>query len=363
MNMKTACFLAVIPLTLFITACDDTESTACRYYIQNDLDNANFDSAINRLEDSSCQDTYPENEYLVDESSAYLGKSGLALPVILRAMIEDDTATESLTFERFVGDITQSASDTALFDLDRSRDALSDYLNNTDCNSIEFPTSAEENVCLITGFIDVLRTTLAIDALTGGNVATWIDNKKGEDNPAMLRSTCALKYSYEHKNEPDFSLPYNECEVAVTVDDSEAVTFTPDNGDPKSYNHLTVSYKGESEYFLESTTEGSTIFTKNYCTTEYAVCNDVELPGCYTCPLSQAEEDLSMSVYLVDSLNNGFEGIESVTQTSGSNDDAKVQESIDDFKKEIKSEGCSAEEEAGNDCFDIEDIIDYLNKK
>ncbi|KGJ89108.1 hypothetical protein [Colwellia psychrerythraea] len=358
--MKTAYLLAFIPASLFINACNDSESELCRYYIQNDLDKGSFESAIARLADESCQKTYPKNEYLVDLSSAYLGKSGLTLPVLLRAMIEDDGATEKLTFESFVAEITESATTSALSDLDVSRSALDEYLETSSCKSIEFPTSAQETVCLITGFIDVLKTTMAIDALTGGNVAAWAANQNGDD-PSMLRSSCGLKYSYEHKNDIDFSTPYNNCETGVTVDNSEEVTFTATNGSEKTYNYLTISYQGESEYFLESTALGSTIFTKNYCEVDFAICNDGGLNACYTCPLSQDEEDLNIKDYLVDALNSGFDSIEAVIKSSGQDDDAEIQQSINAFKLEIKPGGCSAVPE-GEDCFTMDDIINYLNK-
>ncbi|MCP5078335.1 MAG: hypothetical protein GY951_09810 [Psychromonas sp.] len=357
--MKLAYLLALLPTAFLLNGCNDAESEVCRYYIQNDLDNSNFESAIKRITDASCQATYPENEYLIDLSSAYLGKSGLPLPVIMRAMIEDEDAGEEISFDSFVSDISQSAAPSALSDLDTSRSSLSDYLNNNSCKSIETPTSAQETVCLITGFIDVLKTAMAIDALTGGNVAAWADNENG-DNPTMLRSNCALEYSNDHKNDEDFSTPYSECEDGVSVDSSEAVTFTASDGSEKNYNYLTISYAGEPEYFLESTTHGSTIFTKKYCQIDYAVCNDIELDGCYTCPLSQDATDLSINDYLLESLNSGFDSIESVTASSDEDND--IQESIDDFKLEIKPAGCSSVPE-GEDCFTMDDIVDYLNKK
>ena len=359
--MKPAYLLALIPATLLLQSCNDTESDLCRYYIQDDLDNGDFDSAITRLSDQSCQATYPGNEYLVDLSSAYLGKSGLALPTVLRAIIEDEDATEELTFETFVADISESATPTALADLDSSRTLLEEYLETNSCKSIEYPNTAEKTVCLVTGFIDVLKTTMAIDALTGGDVASWASNDE-DDNPSMLRSTCALKYAYEHKNDEDFSTPYTNCEDGVTVDDSEPVTFTADDGSSKTYNFLTISYQGQPEYFLESTTLGSTIFTKDYCEVDYAVCNDVDQNICYTCPLSQNEDDLNVKDYLLDALNNGFDSIESVINNSSDVDNNDLQQSIDEFKLEIKSEGCSAVPE-GEDCFTMDDIINYLNKK
>lgn len=358
--MKKAFLVALIPAALLLSGCDDEAPEVCRYYIQNDIDKAQFQSAIDRLSDEDCQATYPDDEYLIDLSSAYLGKAGLALPVILRAMIEDEDSSDELTFQSFVTDITDSAEPSVLSDLNLSRSALEQYLDYNSCKSIESPNSAEETVCLITGFIDVLKTTMAIDVMTGGDVASWSDDSIDE-NPAMLRSSCALKYSYEHKFDEDFSTPYERCEDGVTIDESESVTFISDSGTTKTYNHLTITFEGESEYFLESTEVGSTVFTQEYCAVDYAVCSDVEAEGCYSCPMSQ-EEDLTTKDYLLDALNNGFDSIESVIANSNEDEDGDIQQSIDDFKLEIKSEGCSAVPE-GEDCFTMDDIIDYLNNK
>lgn len=362
--MKSAYLLALIPATLLLNGCNDAESEVCRYYVQNDLDTGNFESAIERLEDESCQDTYPNKEYLVDLSSAYLGKSGLPLPVIIRAMIEDDSedgeSSEEVTFDSFVNEITDSAEPSVLSDLSKSRSALDEYLEQSSCTAINDITSSEETVCLITGFIDVLKTTMAIDALAGGDVAGWVNNESGM-NPGMLRSSCALKYSYEHKNDDDFTTPYNGCESGVSVDASDQVTFTSASGIQKTYNQLTISYAAEPEYFLESEELGSTVFTNNFCRVDYTVCDTAETGVCYSCPLSQDAVDLNIQDYLLDSLNNGFDSIESVI-TSGDDEESDIQEAIDDFKKEIKSEGCEDLAEDEN-CFTMDDIVDYLNKK
>jgi len=360
--MKSAYLIPLFCAVLLTSGCDDAESEVCRYYIQQDLDNANFESAINRLADKSCKETYPENEYLVDLSSAYLGKSGLTLAVIMRAIIEDDNSNEEFSFENFIAEITKSAKSSALSDLNASRSALDEYLNNNSCKSIKSPTSAQETVCLITGFIDVLKTTMAVDTLTGGNVDSWIANGvNGENDSSMLRASCALQYSYDHKNDTTFSIPYNQCEPGVSIDNIEDVTFTSDNGDKKTYNSLSISYDNESEYFLESTTLGSTIFTKDYCQIDYAVCNDIEQASCYACPLSQSAVDLNIQGYLLESLNSGFDSIEAVIVNSSEGQNGEIQKSIDQFILEIKPAGCSAIL-TGEDCFTMDDIINYLNR-
>ena len=363
--MKSVYLLTLLPFSLLINGCNDAETEVCRYYVQQDLDNSNFDSAINRLDDKSCQDSYPRNEYLVAQSNAYLGKAGLPLPTIIRTMINDENSTNSTPFKSFVRDITHSATPSVLTDLDKSRNALDDYLNSRLCKDITNPTSAENTVCLITGFVDILKTSMVIENLTGGMVDEWASSDNSEEQPALLRSSCALKYSYDHKMDSSITAssatPYLDCKPAnegnITVEDSTEVVFTSDIAS-KTYNQLTVSYAGTSEYFLESIELGSTVFTKGYCQTDYTVCDDIS-DICYACPISQSEDDLNVQDYLLDSLNSGFDSIESVIGSAG--ESGEILQSIEEFKDEIKPGGCSATPQ-GEDCFSLDDIIDYLNK-
>ena len=57
-----------------------------------------------------------------------------------------------------------------------------------------------------------------------------------------------------------------------------------------------------------------------------------------------------------------FDNIETLIENAGGEDSDELQESIDDFKLEIKAEGCEQIPE-GEDCFTMDDIIDYLNKQ
>ncbi len=359
--MKATYLSALLPGLLLLGGCNDAETEVCRYYVQQDLDSGNYLSAIERIEDASCQADYPENEFFVDLGSAYLGKTGLTLPTVMSAMIDDTDNASNDQFSIFVEEVANSASNSALLDLRNSHNAFINYLGGQRCIDIVEPTSTQDGICLVIGFVDILKTTMAIDAMTEGNVSDWINDTEG-NNPAMIRSTCALQYSYDHKNDSEFTIPYLKCKEGVSVDNSEFVTFTASDNTTKDYNSLTVSYQGEAGYFLESEAIGSTIFSKDYCQADYSACADPSVQGCYACPVNKGVEDLNIQDFVLDSLNSGFDNIETLIENAGGEDSDELQESIDDFKLEIKAEGCEQIPE-GEDCFTMDDIIDYLNKQ
>jgi len=358
--MKAFYLSALLPL-LLISGCNDAETQACRYYVQQDLDSANYLSAIDRIEDPNCQDTYPENDFLVDLGTAYLGKAGLTLLEVIRSVIDDTNDENNNQFSAFVGEVTNLSSDSAMVDLTNSQTAFTSYLDGMHCKDITSPSSTQNGICLLIGFVDILKVAMAIDAMTASDVSGWINNAEG-NNPAMLRSTCALQYSYDHKNDSGFTVPYSKCSEGVSIEDTEFVTFIAQDNTTKDYNSLMVFYEGEAGYFMESEAAGSTVFTKNYCQTDYSACDDPSVSGCYACPINKGIGEFNIADFVVNSLNSGFAIIETIIENSGGEDSKELQESIDDFKSEIKIGGCELIPE-GEDCFTIDEIISYLNKE
>ena len=366
--MKKAYLLALLPSALLLNGCD-AESEACRYYVKQDLDNQNFQAVIDKLEnDASCQADYPENEFNVDLGTAYMGKAGMSLPKVMSAMIEnDDEASNSKTnnqFSTFLTKVTDTASDTALLDLSKSRDAFISYLGQ-ECADIPNPSNTQDGICLLTGFVDILKTTMAIDAMTGGQIAEWINDTEG-NNAAMLRSPCALQYAFEHEHDVDSITPYTKCTKGTLIEELGSVTFSDGINEDKTYNDLLVTKDGE-EHFLEATNgSGTTVFTKGFCHNDYTACADGEddsVDGCYVCPISKGEADLNIQDFVLDALNSGFDNMDTLIQNVGGDSD-DLRESLDDFRKEIScgedradDPSCELKEE-----FTMDDILDYLNK-
>lgn len=359
--MKSIYLAALLPAALILGGCGSAEDEVCRYYVKQDLDAGNYQAVINKLESNdSCKADYPENEYYVDLGVAYLGRAGLTLPRVMSAMIEDedeDDGGDTEEFSRFLEEVTAQASDSALLDLSQSRAQFVSYFNEVECADLPKPTTdVQDGICLLTSFVDILKTTMAIDAMTGGTISEWVDNP---ENPAMLRSTCALQYAFEHKNSAEFSTPYTDCVNDTTIEDVGTVTFS-DGETSRTYNNLLVT-KEEEQYFLENTELGTTVFTSGFCRTDYSECSEGD-DNCYVCPINKEGEELQIQDFVLDALNSGFANMDTLIENIGSGDDSEdLQEALDDFKREISC-GESSINCTVKDNFTMDDILDYLNK-
>lgn len=366
--MRTFLLISIASSLTILSGCDDQSADSnCRYYIQQDLDNQNFDSAITRLQSETCLDTYSDNEYLIDLASAYLGTSGYSLPNILSAALVDDDEVDA--FESFTSEMSELKNDNSLEYLGKTQDSYTEYLGGY-CIDIIDKTATQEGICLIKGVVDITKTALAIDYLTSTDAES--------DSDALDLSTCALEYTLNYTD--SITLPY-DCGDAQ-VDSSEELVFTIPNDDEseetvtKTYQHLTVSNTDDSstKNFLQSIPETGTssiVFTNGYCTTDYIDCgegddlvDEIDGAACYICP-SQSEDDETVNDLLVESLNNGLDNIDSLLDDIAE-DNNDLQESIDEFKDEI---GTCSESTAADACVDedadytLEDIIDYLNSQ
>lgn len=337
-------FSVVSGLTL-LTACGDdlSDSADCRYYVQQDLDNAHFADAIEKLSSTSCQSGYPDNEYLLDLGSAYLGSSGYSLTSILSSVLTDDESSDA--FENFVSEISEDKNSESYSYLELAETTFTDYLG-ADCNDLTDKTSTQTSLCLVQGAIGLAKSALAVDYLSG-DVEEWIDGT-GE---TMSQSTCALEYAVADSP----SIPY-VCDTNIEVTASESVTFDNGDGISKTYNHLEVTGTDGSEFYLQSPDTGDLVFSTSYCQTNFSVCTDISDSSCYVCP-SESETDESVNEFILTALNESLENIETIIlDVVDSEDSSEIQDAIDEFKAEIGTCDTSADT-----CYTMEDIINYLN--
>lgn len=359
-------FLAVSiasSLTL-LTACgDQSDDSNCRYYIQQDLDSQSYDDAISKLESTACQDTYLEDEYLIDLASAYLGKSGYSLTNILSATLEEDDESESDSFSTFSSQISDLKNDDSYEYLQKTQETFETFLGSK-CIDISDKTPTEEGICLVKGVVDLTKTALAVDFLAG--------DLGLEESETLDLSTCALSYTLNYPT----SLPYDCGEEQVTT--TESVTFTIPNDDEtaeiltKTYEHITITDGTNSDNFLQSIPDvgiSSIVFTDGYCTTDYVDCGegddqvaDIDGAVCYVCP-TQSAEDETVNDFVVDALNNGLDNIDSLLDGIDSEGDTDLQESIEEFKEDIGNCDASGANACTDDDYTLQDIIDYLDSQ
>jgi len=361
----------MIASLLLVAACDDQseEASSCRYYIQQDLDKQDYDSALARLTDETCQDTYPDNEYLVDQASAYLGKAGFTFTDILGAALEgsENEGEDSDALTSFTSAIGNLTSDESIANLALAQNKYEAYLGQS-CNDLgSNKTTSEDGICLVQGVLSLSQTAIALDFLAGSN------GELTEDNEALDLSACALSYSVTGDD--------SNCPSGTSVTNSTPVTFSYSGDLPdQTYTQLEVVGGGNTEYFLQTNTSEtieSIVFTDGYCTNDFSLSVDTfdDIPSdgtvYYACP-SQSGTDQSVNDFVVTALNDAIKNIESLVDTFGASEEEAndIQEAIDDFKADIIGcdldspfgpEACTPEQQDQFDeDFEIADIIDYL---
>ncbi len=345
--------LSIMPfiMAFALSGCnDELEQNAklCRYYVQQDMAQDKFDSALQRLETQSCQDSYPNETYKIDKGTAYMGRAGTSLTDVIGAMIdaEDDGDTDG--FQTFAESMSRSTTATALPDLLLAHKAFDDYLGER-CNLIANPTGTQNGVCFLDGFISVIQSTMAIEALAGGNIDNWLVSDS--QDLSLKRSTCALQYIHADAQGEGAKFDYN-----VSCDDISALNKNAGDAGFTNATYTLVevtSNDGEAEQFLHSPEQGVMVVTSGYCDLDYTEATK-ETEGAYPCPaLRGVADELSMEHYLVDALNTGFDNIEHTIAISGQDENGEIQESIDEFKAEIGGNGTA---------FTLDDIITYINK-
>ena len=352
MRSPTTFILTIITSLFLLSACEEqsNEASSCRYYIQQDLDNQDYDSALERLDSTTCQDTYPDEEYLVDRASAYLGKAGFTFVDILGAAIEEDNDGDALS--AFTSAIAELENDDSIEFLEKAEEDYTEYLNDT-CNNISDKTTSQEGICLVQGVLSLSKTAIALDFLSGGEDL--------EDSETLDFSACALYYSISGATDSVCT------DFTVT---SSPVTFTvPDTSSTKNYNNVTITetaLTSNYEYFLQETDADQIVFTDGFCTvdftqtdsaTEYIDSITPTSETSYVCP-SENETDESVNDFVVTALNDAINNIESLTDTFGASDDEAddIQEAIDEFKEEISTGSSTTDVD-----FTIDDIINYLD--
>lgn len=362
--MRSLLALSVASSLTLLTGCgDESADSNCRFYIQQDLDNQNFDSAIARIESTSCQNTYLDDDYLIDLGYAFLGKSGYSQTKILAAALAEDDTSGTSTFTTFTNEIAELKNDDSFEYLKKAEEGFEEYLGNK-CTSISDKTPSEEGICLIQGIVDLTKAALAIDFLAG--------DLGVEDSETLDLSICALQYTLNYPA----TLPYDCGDAEVTV--TEEVIFTIPNDDEtaeivtKTFENITITDGTYTENFLQTIPDvgiSSIVFTDGYCTTDFVDCgkgddlvSDIDGAVCYVCP-SQNAEDETVNDFVVDALNDGLDNVDDLIDGIVIGDDTDLQESIEEFKEEIGNCDASGANACTDDDFTLEDIIDYLDSQ
>ncbi|ORT48534.1 hypothetical protein ST37_17340 [Vibrio sp. qd031] len=342
---KTLLSVAILSIGFGLVGCNEVDQNGelCRYYVKQDLSTQNFNSALTRLDSQSCQDSYPNGDYMVDQGAAYMGRAGSSLIDIIDATTNENTEG----FSSFVSSMQQSKTDTTLVDLQSAAQVFNQYITMHESANVSNTTI--DSVRLFNGFTNVVKTSTAIDSLLNGNLDAWIDSDNNPDDKTVDRASCALEYIYQTNSS-------SSCDDLETT---ETANISFDDG--SSYTLLTVTDPAPSfefdQYLIGTLADenDSMVMTDGYCFSDYSPAEKGDVTS-YPCPVNKGVgDDLNMEEFLVGAINEGFDSILAVVDSSGQDEDGDIRKSIIEFKEEIAS-GLGE-----NDEITLDHIIQYLN--
>jgi hypothetical protein len=355
---------SLIAASLFFAGCGD-DSTNCRFDVQSDLDQGNFDAAINAL-DGSCKDSYTASDRYFNLASAYMGKSGYsAIDVV--SMVLDTQDSNGSAFASLTKSVSQKKKNDTLELLSKAKNyfllAAQPTLNAQNVTSAICNHSNDDtriaNSCFYVGFVQTFQATTTISYLTKDidQLVDSIDNSANTDTPIDMKASLdALAWATG----------------STQLKNGSTITAKSIKIKNKAYKQLEVLQNGETFYRLANTLapslRGSTLVTDGYCDSngEKSDCLSIEnsdgsidltkanAAQCYACPVEIDNNATTVSNLLVDSLNSGTSVLSEVT-----NNDTDVRDSIDEFVQDITDDSNA---KAGSVTITVEQVINYLNK-
>ena len=352
---------SLVVATVIFSGCGN-ERTTCRIDVQKAIDEGRYDNAISDME-GRCATAFTKSDLNMNLASAYMGKSGYSVSDIADMLINTDNGDDA--FSSFISSVDKKKEGNPLPLLNKASDYFKSAITQNSTISADDICNDKDkinnnarvsNACLYIGFNDVIKTTTTVTYLTGDvdKLVNSIDDKSDNTPYDMMANMDALAW-------------------AIGSDDSKnGATITPKdiNLSGHSFVHLKVVYdKDGHEYTfyrlaksMTQNAKNSTVVTDGYCDVNGTKnnCQGMEnnttgeiidpIAGCYACPISfdTNSTDTDISQLLVDALNGGSDTISSVS------DDQDIQDSIDDFKKNITGSS------DGN--VTVQDIMDYLQQ-
>ena len=360
--MKNILLSSTTALILLLTGCSDTET--CQFEVQQNLDKSNFAAVIGTLEnDSSCINSYPNNDHLISLGTAYLGKAGLSFTDIIDSLtVAADN--QNTAFAAFIDATGEKTTIDSQADLKTATDIFKTYLGDETCIGLNLPVNndklyAQKDVCLFMAFSETLRATNAItlltDDLTGWldpNTEVKVDENKNDVPDDLDASACSIQYAASGPTIP--CLPAN----GVNTDVTQKGVISFDNNSTYEMIDVTIGANSYTKLIFPSTVAigRSPILTSGFCTTSFDknVCDQTTgatstEAACLPCPTNttQGSENTSATTVLVDSLNTGLD----IAALSVNNE--LLEQTLNDFNKEVKKDGTNTE-------ITSDDIVNYL---
>lgn len=357
---------AVLAVGLFgLSGCGESSDT-CRFDLQRDLDDGNFDAVIAELSspNSTCRAEYPGNNYYLDLAAAYMGKAGVSVSDFVKIAIESGSTGDD-AFKSFINNIDAKTDTASLNRLASAKNSISDFNNGTDLNcSIAAQAKYSyfiKDACLYKGMIGTVNASVTVSTLTT-NIQAWLDENvtdkaddvNNNDVPDdMDAASCALNYAV------DKNLTCKD-DMTVTVKASPVTFKDADGASVNTYESIEITVLGTQPGYsnrnfnkLISGTAGednaSVAITDGNCTTAaFAECSSADGITCFVCPVNQEVNgsNITMTDTIVDGLNNTDSILGSIDQ------DSDMYKDVEKIKAKI--------DKNGDGVITREEVVEYL---
>ena len=335
--LKKVLVSSLSAFTLLMSGCGGDSAGESSLEVQKMLDKGDFTGVISKLESSANND----NDYLA-LGSAYMGKAGFTLSDIVGALASSDTLGQGDAFVNYIKTVIgNDPSPTAYTDLDNANIYYTKVVADACVSNQKVLTSTEKDICLYIGLALTTKAATTIDLLTE-NLASL---GTGEVDTKLQASACAMQYVLDARKVD------GQCSIST----KSSVTFVESQN---TYGRISVFVNGESNDFLLTNNNKSTLLTVGYCPNDdFSKRQNETKSGYFPCPINETKgsDDVTTGGVLVDTLNEGLGLVKTVAPSDMQSDVAEMKCDLlgGDYIGNICTEEGKITEQV---------VIDFLNK-
>lgn len=354
---------------VFKSVSDENSEEACKYEVTKSLDEGQYDTVINKLQDGGrCASKVSNEDKNMYLAAAYMGKGGVDMNEILNDVIDANVGEDA--YKSFVSAIGKSAKGQNIPYLDQA----GNYYGKVapDCNSPQ--NDLQKDACFYTGILDLQAATTSLALLIGGEeediaqaIQDWIDGTTGTKTLSCQKdvnqdkvtdeaqaSACAIEYA-------NSGVCIDTTDTDYTVTGPKALIFTKGSIN-YNYNAILITISASSpcttnnnSIRLIDSVVNSPALTERFCQTDFSSCSNVvynlNTNTCWPCPVVKDEGgSYTVNEMVVDTINSGMDNILALLPAGQQLD---VQEAVEKFKQEV----------CGSSTCTQQQIANYLTKK
>ena len=313
----------ILTTALLVTGCGADSDAACAYQAEQDLDQGNYDAVITSLENNAtCNGALSQVDAWTNLAGAYMGKAGIRLSDLAETVIGNADADPMATFLATFGEL---ATTSGLQSMSSAGDVYS-YIRLaegvTDCTATGLSATVTDS-CFYEDLVNTIETVSIMSAVMGdaldflstppvtGSADDVNDNAIAD---ALEVSGCgiadATSVDGACANPVDSSINFTT-DANVTFSDGTILR-------PRTFVVTDLaSDSGGSQSYFRMLDAAAPVTTSGACgldfltTTSCSADADVDMAGCYPCPVIVDGAAISSTDAILTAVNDGaVEGVD-----------------------------------------------------